>query len=79
MCADHINHTEENGIDQILIDQNLALGVTLTQTFEGLKNASQQIQRKDFTFTTIDHNIPTFYRNNSKSIEPVIRVNEFHL
>jgi len=57
----HIVETKDNsGSNQLLyIDLHLVHEVTSPQAFEGLRIAKRKVRRPDFTFATMDHNIPT--------------------
>ena len=43
----------------LYIDRHLVHEVTSPQAFDGLRLAGRQVRRKDLTFATIDHNVPT--------------------
>ncbi|SCU93751.1 LADA_0G04720g1_1 [Lachancea dasiensis] len=70
---DHVVHKDESGSYLLYIDRHLVHEVTSPQAFEGLKNASRQVRRKDCTLATVDHNIPTWSRKNFKSPETFIK------
>ena len=62
----HVVH-EENGKPSLLyIDLHLVHEVTSPQAFEGLRQAGRKVRRKDKTFATMDHNVPTVDRYNIK-------------
>ena len=50
----------------LYIDLHLVHEVTSPQAFEGLRQAGRQVRRKDKTFATMDHNVPTIDRYNVK-------------
>jgi len=43
----------------LYIDRHLVHEVTSPQAFDGLRLAKRPVRRKDLTFATIDHNVPT--------------------
>ncbi len=43
----------------LYIDRHLVHEVTSPQAFDGLRLAGRKVRRKDLTFATIDHNVPT--------------------
>jgi 3-isopropylmalate/(R)-2-methylmalate dehydratase large subunit len=43
----------------LYIDRHLVHEVTSPQAFDGLRLAGRQVRRKDLTFATVDHNVPT--------------------
>ncbi len=53
-CASH-----EGEPALLYIDLHLVHEVTSPQAFEGLRLANRGVRRPDFTFATIDHNVPT--------------------
>ena len=62
---------EEPGKPAILyIDLHLVHEVTSPQAFEGLRLAGRRVRRPEFTFATMDHNVPTWER--SRPIEDEI-------
>lgn len=48
-----------NGADLLYIDLHLLHEVTSPQAFEGLRVAGRKLRRRDLTFATLDHNVPT--------------------
>jgi 3-isopropylmalate/(R)-2-methylmalate dehydratase large subunit len=59
----HVVH-EESGKPAILyVDLHLIHEVTSPQAFEGLRLASRQVRRPEFTVLTVDHNVPTWDRS----------------
>lgn len=55
---------EEEGKDSLIyIDRHYVHEVTSPQAFEGLRMTGRKIRRPEFTFATMDHNIPTTDRS----------------
>jgi len=57
----------------IYVDRHLVHEVTSPQAFEGLRNAGRQVRRKELTFATMDHNVPTHTRD-MQAAEPISRL-----
>ncbi|KAJ3068914.1 3-isopropylmalate dehydratase [Podochytrium sp. JEL0797] len=57
----------------LYIDRHLVHEVTSPQAFEGLRNASRDVRRKDLTLATLDHNIPTSTRKNYAAIRSFVK------
>lgn len=55
----HIVYEEPGKPDLLFIDLHLVHEVTSPQAFEGLRLNNRQVRRPDFTFATMDHNVPT--------------------
>jgi 3-isopropylmalate/(R)-2-methylmalate dehydratase large subunit len=55
----HVVHSESDKPALLYIDRHLVHEVTSPQAFEGLRMAGRSVRRKDLTFATIDHNVPT--------------------
>jgi len=55
----------------LYIDRHLIHEVTSPQAFEGLRLAGRQVRRRDLTFATLDHNVPT--ENQLEIREPMSR------
>ena len=55
----HIVKTLDDGTIVLYIDRHLIHEVTSPQAFEGLRLSGQQVRRKELTYATMDHNIPT--------------------
>ncbi len=62
----HVVHEEKGKPSLLYIDLHLVHEVTSPQAFEGLRQAGRQVRRKDKTFATMDHNVPTIDRYNIK-------------
>ena len=62
----HVVHEEDGKPSLLYIDLHLAHEVTSPQAFEGLRQAGRKVRRKDKTFATMDHNVPTVDRYNIK-------------
>ncbi|SFB02910.1 MULTISPECIES: 3-isopropylmalate dehydratase large subunit [unclassified Bacillus (in: firmicutes)] len=58
----HVVHQEEGKPDLLYIDLHLVHEVTSPQAFEGLRMNGRQVRRPELTFATMDHNIPTKFR-----------------
>jgi 3-isopropylmalate/(R)-2-methylmalate dehydratase large subunit len=50
---------EENKPSLLYIDLHLVHEVTSPQAFEGLRLSGRKVRQPDFTFATMDHNVPT--------------------
>ena len=59
----HVVHEEDGKPTLLYIDLHLVHEVTSPQAFEGLRETNRQVRRKDLTFATMDHNVPTINRN----------------
>ncbi|KAJ3003109.1 UNVERIFIED_CONTAM: 3-isopropylmalate dehydratase, partial [Siphonaria sp. JEL0065] len=57
----------------LYIDRHLVHEVTSPQAFEGLRNASRDVRRKDLTLATLDHNIPTSTRKTYSNIKSFVK------
>jgi 3-isopropylmalate/(R)-2-methylmalate dehydratase large subunit len=55
----------------LYVDRHLIHEVTSPQAFEGLRLAGRQVRRRDLTFATLDHNVPT--ENQLDIREPMSR------
>ena len=62
----HVVHEEDGKPSLLYIDLHLVHEVTSPQAFEGLRQAGRKVRRKDKTFATMDHNVPTIDRYNIK-------------
>ena len=62
----HIVHEEDAKPTLLYIDLHLVHEVTSPQAFEGLRQAGRKVRKKNKTFATMDHNVPTLDRNNIK-------------
>src|SRR6185312_1221181 len=49
----------------LYIDLHLVHEVTSPQAFEGLRIAGRRVRRPEFTFATMDHNVPTTHETRS--------------
>jgi 3-isopropylmalate/(R)-2-methylmalate dehydratase large subunit len=59
----HVVHEEPGKPSIIYIDRHLVHEVTSPQAFEGLRLTGRKIRRPEFTFATMDHNVPTTSRS----------------
>ncbi|MEO5860126.1 MAG: 3-isopropylmalate dehydratase large subunit [Pyrinomonadaceae bacterium] len=59
----HIVHAEPDKPALLYVDLHLVHEVTSPQAFEGLRLAGRQVRRRDLTYATVDHAIPTKNRN----------------
>jgi 3-isopropylmalate/(R)-2-methylmalate dehydratase large subunit len=57
--APHVVREFPDGSALIYIDRHLVHEVTSPQAFEGMRLAGRKVRRRDLTFTTMDHNVPT--------------------
>jgi len=55
----------------LYIDRHLVHEVTSPQAFDGLRLAGREVRRRDLTFATVDHNVPT--ENQLDIREPMSR------
>ena len=62
----HVVKTLEDGTTLLYIDRHLIHEVTSPQAFEGLRLSGRKARRPEFTFATMDHNVPTDDRMNIK-------------
>jgi 3-isopropylmalate dehydratase len=69
---DHVVEGSSDGTALLYIDRHLVHEVTSPQAFEGLSQAGRPVRRPDCTLVTVDHNVPTFARDNFRSIESFI-------
>lgn len=60
---DHVVHQEAGKPAILYIDTHLVHEVTSPQAFEGLRLAGRKVSRPDLTFSTMDHNVPTWDRS----------------
>jgi len=65
----------DDGIQEplIYVDRHLVHEVTSPQAFEGLRTAGRRVRRKELTFATMDHNVPTHTRD-MQAAEPISRL-----
>jgi len=59
----HVVYDEPGKWTLLYIDTHLVHEVTSPQAFEGLRLARRSVRRRDLTFATVDHNIPTTDRS----------------
>jgi 3-isopropylmalate/(R)-2-methylmalate dehydratase large subunit len=59
----HVVHEEPGQPAIIYIDSHLVHEVTSPQAFDGLRLAGRRVRRPDLTFSTMDHNVPTWDRS----------------
>ncbi len=64
--AAHTVKVLDDGMTLLYIDRHLIHEVTSAQAFEGLRLAGRKVRRPDLTFATMDHNVPTDDRYNTK-------------
>jgi 3-isopropylmalate/(R)-2-methylmalate dehydratase large subunit len=55
----HVVTVLEDGTALLYIDRHLVHEVTSPQAFEGLRLAGRKVRRPEYTFATMDHNVPT--------------------
>jgi 3-isopropylmalate/(R)-2-methylmalate dehydratase large subunit len=58
----HVVYEEPGRPSLIYIDRHLIHEVTSPQAFDGLRLSGRKVRRSDFTFATMDHNVPTTNR-----------------
>ena len=63
----HVVIQQDDGHSLLYIDRHLVHEVTSPQAFDGLRMNKRKVRRPDFTFATMDHNVPT----NDRSL-PII-------
>src|SRR5437870_4310975 len=61
----HVVHAEPGKQTILYIDLQLVHEVTSPQAFEGLRIAGRRVRRPEFTFATMDHNVPTTHETAS--------------
>ncbi len=59
----HIVVDEGNGRSLLYVDRHLVHEVTSPQAFDGLRMNRRKVRRRDLTFATMDHNVPTTSRS----------------
>ena len=59
----HVVHEEPGQPAIIYIDSHLVHEVTSPQAFDGLRLAGRRVRRPELTFSTMDHNVPTWDRS----------------
>ena len=60
---DHVVREMPNEATVLYIDTHLIHEVTTPQAFEGLRLAGRTVRHPEFTFATMDHNVPTTDRS----------------
>ena len=60
---DHVVRAMPNEATVLYIDTHLVHEVTTPQAFEGLRLAGRTVRHPEFTFATMDHNVPTTDRS----------------
>jgi 3-isopropylmalate/(R)-2-methylmalate dehydratase large subunit len=55
----HVVRELSDGSALLYIDRHLVHEVTSPQAFEGMRLAGRKVRRRDLTFSTMDHNVPT--------------------
>ena len=72
----HVVYENEDGPALLYVDRHLVHEVTSPQAFDGLRSNGRHVRRRDLTFATMDHNVPTSDRSlpivdqiSSKQIE----------
>lgn len=63
---EHVITTLPGGSILLYIDRHLVHEVTSPQAFDGLREHGRSVRRKDLTFATVDHNVPT----DGRAIDP---------
>jgi 3-isopropylmalate/(R)-2-methylmalate dehydratase large subunit len=61
----HVVCPGPEGSSILYIDLHLVHEVTSPQAFEGLRIAGRRVRRPEFTFATMDHNVPTTHETRS--------------
>ena len=61
--TDHVVREMPNEATVLYIDTHLIHEVTTPQAFEGLRIAGRTVRHPEFTFATMDHNVPTTDRS----------------
>ncbi len=59
----HLVRASEDEVPILYIDTHLVHEVTSPQAFEGLRLNNRKVRRPEFTFATMDHNVPTTDRS----------------
>src|SRR5574342_572517 len=59
----HVVVKQPNGPTLLYVDRHLVHEVTSPQAFDGLRSNKRKVRRRDLTFATMDHNVPTTNRN----------------
>src|SRR5579885_636371 len=59
----HVVVDEGNGRSLLYVDRHLVHEVTSPQAFDGLRMNKRKVRRRDLTFATMDHNVPTTNRS----------------
>ncbi|KAJ7698738.1 aconitase family-domain-containing protein [Mycena rosella] len=59
----HSSAAQDNGLDLIYVDRHLVHEVSSPQAFDGLRAAGRPVRRPDCTLATVDHNVPTGFRD----------------
>ncbi len=62
----HVVAPVSDGTVLLYIDRHLVHEVTSPQAFEGLRLSKRKVRRPEFTYATMDHNVPTEDRFNIK-------------
>ena len=83
----HVVHEEPGKAAILYIDRHYIHEVTSPQAFEGLRLAGRKVRRPEFTFATMDHNIPTTDRSlpnkdpmSQQQMDTLVRnCNEFNI
>jgi len=70
---DHLVFDDGIQAPLIYIDRHLVHEVTSPQAFEALRTAGRKVRRKELTFATMDHNVPTHTRD-IQDAEPISRL-----
>src|SRR5579871_412661 len=69
----HVVCPGPDGSSILYIDLHLVHEVTSPQAFEGLRIAGRSVRRPEFTFATMDHNVPTTHETRSNITDVLAR------
>ena len=70
---DHLIVDDGTQAPLIYVDRHLIHEVTSPQAFEGLRSSGRRVRRRELTFATMDHNVPTHTRDMGAA-EPISRL-----
>ncbi len=69
----HLVLEDGQGTSLVYIDRHYVHEVTSPQAFQGLRSAGRRVRRRDLTFATMDHNVPTHTRDPAAA-DPTARL-----
>ena len=70
----HVIAGNEGEPQLLYIDLHVIHEVTSPQAFQGLREAGRRVRRKDLTYGTLDHNVPTQDIFNIQEMPKHIRI-----